>query len=604
MAASPASAKSKSLAGNASVMTAVESQSRFSIDSEMIFTHGIALDAAHKNAGGAPVEDESPMGKEMGWWSLVLLNFSIMIGTGIFSIPGTLVKQTGSIGLALIYWFIGFLIAMAGFSYYIELAAAYPDRAGADVVYFEQVYKRPKFFFPATYAAITLLLGFNSSTCIIFAQYALYAHGDEHPSDWVQRGIAVAMYAVVCLCVMLSTRWSLRLSNVFSVVKVIAVLFVVVVGWVVLAGGTKVEGARSHFKQPFKGTNSNPNDLASALVNIYYCYSGFNGSNMVVNEVSGNKIWKLKTSGFMAISCVCFLYMFANVAYFAAVPVEEAKASGQLIAAVFFTKIFGEYAGKKVLPALISLSAFGNVLSSTICQARMVREIARQGVVPFSAFFSSTKPFGTPAPVIVFMFLINTIVVVAPPAGDAFIFLISLQVYPLRLFDVLLIVGVWVLRRRRQRAGIPRLEFQAWNIALVFAILICLFILVMPWVPPKTGQFGGSVSFWYATAPATGIGILVACFIYWYVWARALPRFFDYTICEEITRGENGELSKRFVRVYNDERGDEWRKRKGHEGEEEELPKATGADDIELNEPSRPKSADQAPPQLTVSLTP
>lgn len=87
--------------------TAVDSQSRFSVDSDMIFTHGVALDAAHKNAGGAPIEDESPMGKEIGWWSIVLINTSSMIGTGIFSTPGTLLKQTGSIGLALIYWVIG-----------------------------------------------------------------------------------------------------------------------------------------------------------------------------------------------------------------------------------------------------------------------------------------------------------------------------------------------------------------------------------------------------------------------------------------------------------------------------------------------------------------
>lgn len=35
-------------------------------------------------------------------------------------------------------------------------------------------------------------------------------------------------------------------------------------------------------------------------------------------------------------------------------------------------------------------------------------------------------------------------------------------------------------------------------------------------VPPKTGRYGGNVSFWYGAAPAAGVGIIVACFIYWY----------------------------------------------------------------------------------------
>lgn len=85
-----------------------ESQSRFSIDSsDMVVTVGVSLDATRKNAGGAPIEDESPMGKEVGWWSIVLLNISGMIGTGIFSTPGGISKETGSVGLALLYWVIG-----------------------------------------------------------------------------------------------------------------------------------------------------------------------------------------------------------------------------------------------------------------------------------------------------------------------------------------------------------------------------------------------------------------------------------------------------------------------------------------------------------------
>ena len=144
-----------------------------------------------------------------------------------------------------------------------------------------------------------------------------------------------------------------------------------------------------------------------------------------------------------------------------------------------------------------------------------------------------------------------------------------------------------------------------------------LLILAMPWrvpftsritrpssnallsrVPPKSGRYGGNVSFWYGTASATGIGILVVCFIYWsaldffftrlyrslifygrprYVWARTLPKVFHYTICEEITKGDNGELSKRFVRVYNDERGDQWRKEQAERASEND---AKSAEDV------------------------
>ena len=80
---------------------------RSTADSDIVITRGFSLDDARKNPGGAPIEAESPLGREIGWWSLVLLNLSNTIGTGVFSTPGTVLKQTGSLGLALVFWVIG-----------------------------------------------------------------------------------------------------------------------------------------------------------------------------------------------------------------------------------------------------------------------------------------------------------------------------------------------------------------------------------------------------------------------------------------------------------------------------------------------------------------
>jgi amino acid permease len=67
----------------------------------------ITLEGDKENPGGAPVESESPLGKQIGWWTIVFLNLSGTIGTGIFSTPGGILKQSGSVGLALVYWIIG-----------------------------------------------------------------------------------------------------------------------------------------------------------------------------------------------------------------------------------------------------------------------------------------------------------------------------------------------------------------------------------------------------------------------------------------------------------------------------------------------------------------
>lgn len=78
----------------------------------------------------------------------------------------SILNRAGSIGLALIIWVIGFLMASAGFSVYLELASYFPNRSGSEVVYLEQAYPRPKHFFPITFAVQSVILSFSSSNAV------------------------------------------------------------------------------------------------------------------------------------------------------------------------------------------------------------------------------------------------------------------------------------------------------------------------------------------------------------------------------------------------------------------------------------------------------
>lgn len=69
-------------------------------------------------------------------------------------------------GLSLIYWFIGLLVAISGFAVYLELSSYFPNRSGAEVVYLEQAYPRPKYLFPTAFAMLNVLLAFSSSNAI------------------------------------------------------------------------------------------------------------------------------------------------------------------------------------------------------------------------------------------------------------------------------------------------------------------------------------------------------------------------------------------------------------------------------------------------------
>jgi len=60
----------------------------------------------------------------------------------------------------------------------------------------------------------------------------------------------------------------------------------------------------------------------------------------------------------------------------------------------------------------------------------MLREVARQGLLPYPRFFASTRPFGTPLGPVGLQYLLTGFVIVVLPAQDAFNFSIDLASYP------------------------------------------------------------------------------------------------------------------------------------------------------------------------------
>ncbi|KAI2466901.1 amino acid transporter [Annulohypoxylon bovei var. microspora] len=504
---------------------------------------------SYQEAAGAPVESHSPLGYQVGWITVIFLNVNQMIGTGIFSTPGTILSSTGSIGLALIYWTIGFFLAVTGFSVYLELASYFPNRSGSEVVYLEQEYPRPKHFFPVSFAVFSVFLSFSSSNAIVLARY-LYQIAGVTPTDWQLKGVAIAAYSVATLFVVVHNTYSLWLSNFLGFVKIVTLVFISITGLVVLGGNVPhIPDPTVNFRNAFEGTTTNGNDLAVAMVNIIFSYAGYANAFNVVNEIK-NPIPTLKRNGTISILTVGTLYILCNIAYFSAVPKEQFAASKEISAGVFFITVFGKGKAEQALNVLVLLSAFANLLAVVIGHSRVIREIGRQGVLPWTKFWVSTKPFGTPAGPYFLLWVITFIMIVAPPAGDAFQFVVSLATYPNGLFTLALAVGVYLVRYRRKRAGLPKTEFRAWDVCVIFYILVQVYTVSVPWIPPKGGPYAGSVSFWYATYCVVGIAIILMCGLYYVLWMFLLPKWGGYKIRPEILSvEEHGANTHRLIRV-------------------------------------------------------
>lgn len=309
----------------------------------------------------------------------------------------------------------------------------------------------------------------------------------------------------------------------------------------------------ANFKNAFSGSSeATPYGATNALMKVIYSYVGYANAFNVVNEVK-NPTKTLRWSAPLSLTLVAVLYILVNVAYFAAATKEEILASKVTAASLFFEKVFGNGGASRALNFLICLSAFGNLLAVLVGQSRVLRECGRyefivflfyvlrsllemltwikkkrQGVLPFTRFWTSTWPFATPLGPYLVKWGLTIILIIAPPFGDAFNFglffkkatilvalltiyrihiVVDLALYPGNFFLFLLSVGLLVTRWRRNKLGLGPSGYKAWDSAVGFSIISNIYMLVMPWYPPSTGPDGGDVSFWYATYCATGLAM-------------------------------------------------------------------------------------------------
>ncbi|KAI5122269.1 hypothetical protein M0805_002350 [Coniferiporia weirii] len=477
-----------------------------------------------------------------------MLNLGQMLGSGIFSVPGVVLNSVGSTGLFFLTWILAPVFAVAGLSLYSELACMFPNRSGAEVVYLEQAYPRPRFLVPVSFAVTTVLLSFSATNSIVFAQYFMTLFNiTATPAKQTTLALSVATFAVAVVA--LSTKWSLRAVNVITAVKVLSQIFVVGTGLLVLFGATRIKDPLSNFKDPWAGGTLNGNALVTAFVKTHFAFVGWGNAFNVLAEVKGHDpVRTVRNAGRISLALVSALFLLTNVAYVAAIPKEDIKQSGQLVGALFFQRVFGESWAAKILPVMVVFSCLGNIIAVTVGQARVIREVARQGLLPWAEFFASTVPFGTPLGPVLLKYLLTVFVILALPAADAFNFLLDLASYPSMFFAAATAIGVWLLRKRRSKAGILPAKYNASNFAISLYLSSCIFLIIMPWIPPDKGK--ADVSFWYATYCVVGIAILLACGLYYYVWIVLLPRLGGYEIVEDIEELEGGARLARLVRKY------------------------------------------------------
>lgn len=513
----------------------------------------VPLDGDAASAVVGEVQEENKYAyddsRKLGITGAVFLILNKMIGTGIFSTPSSIFAATGSVGISLMLWVIGGFLTFCGLSVWLEFGLAIP-RSGGEKNYLEYIYRYPKYLATCVLASQMILLGFSSGNSLAFGRYILYAAGNELKDTYKARGIGVACVTFAVVLHATLPKWGIRLFNVLGVFKVFVLLFIVFSGFAALSGRRLIEDPRN-FDNAFAIESGDGYSgggayaYSNALLNIVYSYKGWENANYVLSEIKDPRR-TLTIAAPLAVGGVTILYVLANVAYFAAIPKSALAKSEVIVAGLFFKNVFGDSAGARALPAFVALSNLGNVLAVSFAHARLNQELGKEGLLPGSRFWGSNKPFNSPAAALFLHWIVTVIVLLAPPPGPAYNFIVNLYTYP----------GAWI--NSFVAAGLIYLQYQTkevWNpgwrtfLPVTVIFLLCnAFLAIVPFIPPADGDIWGD-GYPYYVFPVVGVGVLVLGAFYWVLWTKFWPAVRGHKIVSERVIDTDGNEVIRYRKV-------------------------------------------------------
>lgn len=207
---------------------------------------------------------------------------------------------------------------------------------------------------------------------------------------------------------------------------------------------------------------------------------------------------------------VAVMYIGANLSYLLVLPAAEVKGISEELAAVFASRLFGDFFSRKIMSLLVLLSAYGCGFAVTFGSSRMIVAAAEQEFLPKSEFFARIHPsFKTPFNALVLYVCLALVLLLAPPS-DTYFFLIDVIGYPTWIFFIITMSGLLILRFKKHGHTIGEEggtgSFRVWLICPIVVICAGLFLSVLPFFK------GGTTTL----AAAAGLATLLLGFPVYY----------------------------------------------------------------------------------------
>jgi basic amino acid/polyamine antiporter, APA family len=407
-------------------------------------------------------------------WAAAAIVVGMMIGTGVFIVPASMARETGSAGLVMSVWIVGGVLSLFGALAAAELGAALPE-AGGTYAYLSRAYGPVWGFLfgwmscvlgaPTSIATLAagLLTFFRYVFPWIGAPLFVWRFGlpfATHPYvfafTWAQP-LAVLAIAVVTFVNYFGVKLGGRIQVVLTMVKVAAIVAVILVGFVWGRGTI----ANFHLSPAAGDSAAGLAGFLTAMVGALWAYDGWVNLNYVGSEVR-NPERNIPRSLVGGVTLVGGLYIAMSAACFFVLPFSKVVSS-TVVASSLIARATGHDLASWLTIAMI-ICALGTLNSSILTNARVDYAMARDGLF-FRVVRGVDPRFHTPARSLVFQGILASILALTGTFEDLY----SLFIFSAWIFYALQTAAVIPLRRKEP--NLPR-PYRTWGYPAVPTIFV------------------------------------------------------------------------------------------------------------------------------------
>ncbi|MEO8334979.1 MAG: amino acid permease [bacterium] len=385
-----------------------------------------------------PIPAAGVLSRSLGTTDVVFLVVGMMVGSGVFVVPATTIRQTGGYaGTALLVWIVGGILSLLGALTYAELGAMKPQAGGLYVFIRDAFGPLPAFLYG-------WMLFFVMGSGILAA---LAVATTDYVSRLVPLGrvgmqlMPIVFIASLAAVNVIGTRRSARLTNMMTIAKVSVIL---VLAGACLSRGTMPQSASIW---PQAVTPMVLSGFGAAMLGVLWSYEGWQWATFVVGEtVSPQRVFPrgMVLGTLLGVT----VYVLANAGYVATLG-PEAMSRSTAVAADAARVRFGPAAGGVVaVLAILTIVGAANGLLLTV--SRVFYAMANDGLF-FRKLAEIHPRYGTPAASVVALAVVGMMLTVS----GTFDQLLTYVVFTGWIFYALGGVSLFVFRHRDPEAARP-----------------------------------------------------------------------------------------------------------------------------------------------------